>query len=233
MAEPQVMARFVAEVEAAPPPGLAGLVWFRLPTGDDRRAWSLSTWLAVLERKPLKGGLAVQLVAGQSNAPADIRIDNAGNADLPLPLRVRLHRVTPPLQGTSAAVTASMATRSKAMPGDATCAWARPACCAPAAAAPSDGCAVPTARRPPNSHWKWDPDDQHEVFCRCPPRHGPAQPARLGRMTKIACAASSLLVLGAAVVACGPDFRCSCWMTAPVPSAIRPPTPSPGKPPIW
>jgi hypothetical protein len=51
-------------------------------------------------------------------------------------------------------------------------------------------------------------------------------------MTKIACAASSLLVLGAAVVACGPDFRCSCWMTAPVPSAIRPPTPSPGKPPI-
>ncbi len=92
MAEPQVMARFVAEVEAAPPPGLAGLIWFRLPTGDDRRAWSLSTWLAVLERKPLKGGLAVQLVAGQgNNAPADIRIDNAGNADAPLPLRVRVN----------------------------------------------------------------------------------------------------------------------------------------------
>jgi len=79
-------------VEAAPPPGLAGLIWFRLPTGDDRRAWSLSTWLAVLERKPLKGGLAVQLVPGQGNhAPADIRIDNAGNADAALPLRVRVN----------------------------------------------------------------------------------------------------------------------------------------------
>jgi hypothetical protein len=135
MAEPQVMARFVAEVEAAPPPGLAGLVWFRLPTGDDRRAWSLSTWLAVLERKPLKGGLAVQLVAGQSNAPADIRIDNAGNADLPLPLRVRLAPRDAASSGNVCSGDGIVATRSKAMPGDATCAWARPACCAPAAAA--------------------------------------------------------------------------------------------------
>jgi hypothetical protein len=96
MAEPRTMARFVTQLEKAPPAGLAGIVWFRLPTGDDRRAWSLSTWIAVLQRKPLKEGLAVQLVAGQPGQPArDIRLDNAGNADAPLPLRIRVRQGHP------------------------------------------------------------------------------------------------------------------------------------------
>jgi hypothetical protein len=92
MAEPRVMARFVAQLEAQAPAGLAGITWFRLPTGDDRRAWSLATWIAVLQRQPLKDGLAVRLVAaaGEPGAASDIRLDNVGNADAALPLRVRI-----------------------------------------------------------------------------------------------------------------------------------------------
>nr|WP_244940071.1 DUF3142 domain-containing protein [Herbaspirillum seropedicae] len=91
MVDPQVMARFVAQLQASPPAGMAGITWFRLPTGDDRRAWSLSTWIAVLEGKPLKSGLQVQLVAGQDGStPSDIRLNNEGNADVSLPLRVRI-----------------------------------------------------------------------------------------------------------------------------------------------
>ena len=45
---PADMAAFVSRIEDRRPPGLAGIVWFRLPTRVDARAWSLPTWRAVL-----------------------------------------------------------------------------------------------------------------------------------------------------------------------------------------
>jgi hypothetical protein len=94
VAQPRQLARFVAGIERDPPKGLAGIAWFRLPTGDDRRAWSLSTWLAVLERRPLQEKLEVRF-AGASTGEADgalreIVLDNAGGADAPLPARIRI-----------------------------------------------------------------------------------------------------------------------------------------------
>jgi len=64
MAQPQVMADFAAQLERDAPAGLAGIVWFRLPTEDDVRAWSASTWRAVLTRQALRPDLQVQARAG-------------------------------------------------------------------------------------------------------------------------------------------------------------------------
>ncbi|KAF1048611.1 MAG: hypothetical protein GAK35_00161 [Herbaspirillum frisingense] len=92
VATPRVLARFVTDTLQRQPRGLAGIAWFRLPTGDDRRAWSLSTWLAVLERRPLQEGLVVRLATtGEADgAPREIMLDNPGNADAPLPARIRI-----------------------------------------------------------------------------------------------------------------------------------------------
>lgn len=90
MAQPQVLARFVGALTQSPERGLAGITWFRLPTGDDRRAWSLSTWMAVLERRPLKPELAARMVASFTGPLHEIRLDNTGDADAPLPLRVNI-----------------------------------------------------------------------------------------------------------------------------------------------
>ncbi len=89
-ADPSVMQAFVASLDANPPRGLAGIVWFRLPTDDDMRAWSAATWRAVLARTPLKVSLLAQ-VGGRREAPLhDLLLLNAGNADVPLPSLVRL-----------------------------------------------------------------------------------------------------------------------------------------------
>lgn len=89
-AEPSAMQAFVASLDADPPHGLAGIVWFRLPTDDDARAWSAATWRAVLARTPLKVSLLAQ-VGGRRNTPLhDLLLFNAGNADVPLPSLVRL-----------------------------------------------------------------------------------------------------------------------------------------------
>ena len=89
LARPQRLAEFVATLERDAPKGLAGIVWFRLPTHADQRAWSLPTWQAVLARAPLAPKLAVQAGADQNGA-RDLMLANTGNADAELPFIVRL-----------------------------------------------------------------------------------------------------------------------------------------------
>ena len=65
---PADMAAFVSRIEDRRPPGLAGIVWFRLPTRVDARAWSLPTWRAVLARQPLRPALSVSAQAAAGGA---------------------------------------------------------------------------------------------------------------------------------------------------------------------
>jgi hypothetical protein len=90
-ADPQVMQRFVAALESDAPPGLVGIAWFRLPTEDDGRAWSMATWRAVLARIPLKASLLGVARARGGTALQDLVLINAGNADVSLPLLVRVN----------------------------------------------------------------------------------------------------------------------------------------------
>ncbi|MBR8651944.1 DUF3142 domain-containing protein [Achromobacter sp. Marseille-Q0513] len=86
---PAEMAAFVSRIEDRRPPGLAGIVWFRLPTRVDARAWSLPTWRAVLARQPLRPALSVSAQAAAGGA-RDLILANAGDADAALPFAVRL-----------------------------------------------------------------------------------------------------------------------------------------------
>lgn len=89
-ASPAVVSAFLARLDKNPAPGLVGVVWFRLPTEDDLRNWSLPTWQAVLARQPLTTAMTVE---AQPNAQAglhDFTLRNNGNADSALPLIVRI-----------------------------------------------------------------------------------------------------------------------------------------------
>lgn len=95
VASPADIAAFMKRIERAPPHGLAGWVWFRLPTTDDRRAWSLATWRAVVLHQPLRTALSVSLHRPATSAPYDIVLNNDGNADSPAPATIRIESLCP------------------------------------------------------------------------------------------------------------------------------------------
>ncbi len=87
-AAPVLVADAVRALEHDPPPGLVGLAWFRVPLPGDRRAWSWSSWEAVLARRPL----AVTLVLRVTGAPGTLhglRLENRGAIDAVLPRTIR------------------------------------------------------------------------------------------------------------------------------------------------
>lgn len=89
-ADPRAMQRFVAALERDAPRGLAGIVWFRLPTGDDARAWSEASWRAVLGRTPLQASLVARAGATDDPQRYDVQLVNDGDADVSLPPLIRI-----------------------------------------------------------------------------------------------------------------------------------------------
>lgn len=87
---PADMAAFVATLDRERPRGLAGIVWFRLPTQADTRAWSLPTWRAVLARQPLNTDVTVTAQAAGASGARNVLLANRGNSDAPLPFAIRL-----------------------------------------------------------------------------------------------------------------------------------------------
>ncbi|MBC9905688.1 MULTISPECIES: DUF3142 domain-containing protein [Achromobacter] len=89
VATPAAMAAFIDEIHRSRPRGLAGIVWFRLPTARDERAWSLATWRAVMTRQPLAPALSVTARAAGGSGAQDLILANSGNADAALPFVIR------------------------------------------------------------------------------------------------------------------------------------------------
>jgi len=89
-ASPAVVSAFLARLDKNPETGLIGVVWFRLPTEDDVRNWSLPTWQAVLARQPLRAVVTVEAQASAQAGLHDLTLRNNGNADSTLPLIVRI-----------------------------------------------------------------------------------------------------------------------------------------------
>jgi hypothetical protein len=88
LADPQQLSKLGIELRNDPPAHLAGLIWFRLPLVNDRRAWSLNTLRAVARGEVLHSRLALKLSA--QDGLYDIAIINEGNLDSVWPERLTL-----------------------------------------------------------------------------------------------------------------------------------------------
>ncbi|CAI1123831.1 DUF3142 domain-containing protein [Serratia quinivorans] len=83
---PQQVADFLHQLNAQTTPHLRGIIWFRLPLADDRRAWSLTTLRAVIENQPLSVNWQIKIShQPQQKGLNDLILHNNGPIDAPLP----------------------------------------------------------------------------------------------------------------------------------------------------
>ncbi|CAI0898785.1 DUF3142 domain-containing protein [Serratia ficaria] len=86
---PQRIADFLQQLASQATPRLRGIIWFRLPLATDRRAWSLATLRAVIERRPLTVDWQVKFrPQPRQNGLYDLTIHNNGPVDAPLPREI-------------------------------------------------------------------------------------------------------------------------------------------------
>lgn len=84
-ADPRQIAGLLRAWRRDRPPGFAGVAWFRLPTGADRRAWTPSTWRAVLDDRVVETPLRADAIRRTSPGLYDVFVANPGPVDAPLP----------------------------------------------------------------------------------------------------------------------------------------------------
>jgi hypothetical protein len=82
---PSAVAALLARLKKDPPPHLLGWVWFRLPTAEDRRAWHLQTWRAVVQARALAPAPALQWRASAEAGLYDVVLANTTALDAELP----------------------------------------------------------------------------------------------------------------------------------------------------
>ncbi len=87
---PQAVLAFLHAMQRNAPDNLAGIVWFRLPTDVDRRAWSPDTWRAVVSDQMPPVTLSATLVATDDPGVWTVTVSNDGAIDATAPRRVRL-----------------------------------------------------------------------------------------------------------------------------------------------
>ncbi|WLH35677.1 DUF3142 domain-containing protein [Pseudomonas sp. FP2196] len=88
LAVPLQLSRLGKALRENPPKHLAGLIWFRLPLVNDRRAWSLTTLRAVARGDALSSQLGLTL--REQSGLYDITLNNRGNLDSAWPARITL-----------------------------------------------------------------------------------------------------------------------------------------------
>ncbi|VEF13769.1 Protein of uncharacterised function (DUF3142) [Pseudomonas fluorescens] len=88
LADPLQLSQLAKTLREDPPKNLAGLIWFRLPLANDRRAWSLTTLRAVARGDQLVSQLGVTF--SEQHGLYDIKLDNPGNLDRAWPARITL-----------------------------------------------------------------------------------------------------------------------------------------------
>jgi len=87
---PQDVAVLLDAWREQPPAKLAGIAWFRLPTRDDRRAWSLETWQAVIAGRKLTAKTTVYTSPGPSPGLLDVFVANESDIDAPFPEKIQI-----------------------------------------------------------------------------------------------------------------------------------------------
>jgi hypothetical protein len=90
VAAPADVAALLSNLKRNPPDHLAGFVWFRLPTEEDSRVWSLATLKTVIRGAPLTGRVEALSRPGRVEGLRDIVLANFGDSDAPLPHKIAL-----------------------------------------------------------------------------------------------------------------------------------------------
>jgi hypothetical protein len=90
MASPIEVAALVGDLRENSPANLVGVVWFRLPTDDDRRAWSIATWRAVMLGKPMQSRVEATISHSDTPGMNTLVLTNKGDLDADLPQSVEL-----------------------------------------------------------------------------------------------------------------------------------------------
>lgn len=89
-ASPKAIRSFLEAMRRDAPDTFRGIVWFRLPTADDRRALSAATLRAVITGQALVPRIEVVSRPGWALGTSDIVLLNQGDIDGRLPASVRL-----------------------------------------------------------------------------------------------------------------------------------------------
>lgn len=87
-ADPQQLARLLADLGRDRPQHLTGVIWFRLQLAGDRRAWPLSTLRAVVHGEPLHADIRPEI--RQQGPLHELTLANQGNLSGPLPSRIEV-----------------------------------------------------------------------------------------------------------------------------------------------
>jgi len=89
-ASPEAVLYLLHNLLSSAPEGLVGIVWFRLPTDADSRAWGRETWRAVVTDRLPASQLTATLVPASTPDLWTVTLSNEGTVDAPLPSQVRL-----------------------------------------------------------------------------------------------------------------------------------------------
>lgn len=89
-ARPEAVLGLLHALQRSAPAGLIGVVWFRLPTDADSRAWSLETWRAVVTDRLAPAHVSASLVPAEQPDLWNVVLSNDGAMDAQLPSQVRL-----------------------------------------------------------------------------------------------------------------------------------------------
>ena len=89
IAPPAAVAALLEDLACNPPPGLRGIAWFRLPTAEDRRSWSLATWRAVIAGALPAGAVTISTESDPAGFTR-LALVNGGTVDAELPARIAL-----------------------------------------------------------------------------------------------------------------------------------------------
>lgn len=89
-AQPEAVLGFLHSLQRTAPAGLVGVVWFRLPTEADSRAWSPETWRAVVTDRLSPARVSASLVPAEQPDLWNVVLSNDGAVDARLPSQVRL-----------------------------------------------------------------------------------------------------------------------------------------------
>jgi Protein of unknown function (DUF3142) len=78
-ATPSIIQAYLRALRRAPPKNLRGIVWFRLGTALDRRAWPSQTLMAVIDDQKLRAKLTLISAPNGTNGSFDLLAVNRGN----------------------------------------------------------------------------------------------------------------------------------------------------------